>query len=321
MRILIVLLIFTSTTLGQTTDLVEQVMATYPSQFEDVKDLARRIHYDFKTDQQRVEAAYIWIVNNIRYDYDMVYGQKPKYVWIRYRTQEEKLQKQQQAADERINDILRVKSTLCYGYSNLFNRLCQLMEIKAVTINGYTKRSTQAIGKNEPFKNHSWNAVYLDNKWRLFDLTWASGFTDNTSGRWRQNRNDFYFDTDPQALISTHLPADPMWQLLNKAIKNETFFDSPICYPSYYDKRFVLDPQEDGLLNLKGRGVSITFSSLPTGSALFYSVDGSQDIFQVDRIRKTKTGDYRVEIFGINKNTRQLTLFSDLKPTLDFKLL
>ncbi|WP_435579534.1 transglutaminase domain-containing protein [Gilvibacter sp.] len=321
MRHLIALLFFSLTALGQQNPEIQTVLATYPTEFETVNDLAKKIAYDFKTDEDRVEAIYSWITANIRYDYNQIFQQKPKNTWIRYRSQEEKKSKEQQALDIRLNEILRVKHTLCFGYSNLFKRLCDLMGLNAVTINGYTKRTVAVIGDPTPFKNHSWNAVYLDGKWQLFDLTWAAGYTDILKDRWLRERNDYYFNTDPQQLISTHLPADPNWQLLQLPLSSDAFFEEPIYYPSYYRDCFVLSAKEDGILTAEGRKVSITFSSIPKGRTLFYAVDGKREIVEVDRIKQTPDGQYRVDIFGLKKDARQLTLYSNLSPAIDFKLL
>lgn len=320
MRLTILFLFFCGSTLGQNSNLVETIMATYPTEFDNVQALAKRLHYDFKTDRERVEAAYVWIVKNIKYDYHEVYETKPKRIWIRYKSEDEKNQILQDALDERLNYILQVKSTLCYGYSNLFKRLCELMNIPAANINGYTKRGSDAIGTKSSFKNHSWNAVYLDDRWMLVDLTWAAGYSDSRAKSWQPRRNDYYFDTNPQEFISTHLPADSNWQLIQKPISPEDFFDSPIYYPTYFKDRLLLAEKEDGVLEADKRMVKIVFASLPKGKSLFYSFDGSQAATQIERIKLTKDGQYEVFIYHVKPDSRQLTLYSDLRPAIDFKL-
>ena len=321
MRLLIGFLFFSLFTYGQQTAHVQQVMASYPTEFASVQELANRIGYDFKTDAQRVEAIYSWITANIRYDYNYLYQQKPKHIWIRYRTEAEKKEKEIAALDQRLNDILKNKHTLCYGYSNLFMRLCDLVGVKAVSINGFTKSTVAVIGGGTAFKNHSWNAVYLEGRWQLFDLTWAAGYTDVLSERWKAQRNDYYFGTDPQQLISTHLPADPNWQLLPLPLSEQAFFENPIYYPSYFSDRLILSASEDGVLQKNNRKVSITFASLPKGRTLFYTVDGNTKIVQVDRIKLTADGQYRIDIYGLKKTAKQLTLYCNLSPAIDFKLL
>lgn len=296
-------------------------MATYPTEFSTVQELAKRIDYDFKTEREKVEAAYLWIIKNIRYDYNQLYETKSKRIWIRYNTEEEKARLIEEALDERLNYILEVRATLCYGYSNLFKRLLDLMEIEAVNINGHTKISTESIGsETSGIKNHSWNAVYLDGKWRLFDLTWAAGYTDYERNNWLPRRNDHYFDIDPQALISTHLPEDSRWQLLNRPMPTEHFFENPIYYKTYFEHRYILAEEEDGLLEMDGRKVKITFSNLPLEKRLFYSLNGSHEVLSVENIKKTKDGKYQVVIYGLGNNADQLTLYSNLQPAIDFKL-
>lgn len=320
MRFVIILLFMNGLMWAQPSTYVENIMATYPSDFKKIDVLAKRLQYDFKTDQQRVEAAYLWIANNIRYDHKKLYETTPKKVWIRYRTEKEKQKNTRIAIDHRLNRILKNRHTLCYGYSNMFQRLCELMGIKAVNINGYAKRSTGVIGDTEPFKNHSWNAVFLNDSWQLFDLTWAAGFTDHATDKWITERNDHYFNTDPQALISTHLPADPKWQLLQNPLSNSTFFKNPIYYPSYYVDQLLLDQKEDGILELDGRMVAISFASLPDEKPLYYSLNGSNKVLAIENIKQTEAGKYLVSIYGVNRKSERLTIYSDLRPAMDFKL-
>lgn len=319
MRLFICIFFLSSSLIAQHLDRVEKVMATYPSNFTQVEDLAKRLSYDFKTDQERVKAAYIWIVNNIAYDYKLEFV-KPKHVWIRYRTEQERLQKEQDALDNRLNAILKERKTLCYGFSNLFKRLCDLMFIKSVTINGYTKLSANLIGNKTPYKNHSWNAALINGNWLLFDLTWAAGYTNVETNAWLRERNDYYFATAPEQLISTHLPANSKWQLLPNPISLESFFNNPIFYPDYFKNRMLLDQNEDGLLKRYGNNVSITFSNLPTQQTLFYSINGSRDLTKVNQVTQTKNGKYVVTIRGLKKSATQLTLYNQLTPSLDFKL-
>ena len=95
-----------------------------------------------------------------------------------------------------------------------------------------------------------WNAVLVDGEWRLLDVLWAScalvrrrvtgwslidvdgeRFTeeqeDDAPGEKRYTTNEFFFLTDPDWFICTHLPDDPLWQLLPQplsVVQFESFF-------------------------------------------------------------------------------------------------
>ena len=86
-------------------------------------------------------------------------------------------------------------------------------------------------------RRSQWNAVLVDGEWRLLDVVWAScslvrrrvagwslidvdgeRFTkeqeDEAPGEKSYTTNEFFFLTDPDRFICTHLPDDPLWQLL-----------------------------------------------------------------------------------------------------------
>ena len=95
-----------------------------------------------------------------------------------------------------------------------------------------------------------WNAILVDGEWRLLDVLWAScalvrrrvaGWAlidvdgerlageqeDDSPGEKRYRNNEFFFLTDPDQFVCTHLPDDPDWQLLQQPLfvqQFETFF-------------------------------------------------------------------------------------------------
>ena len=95
-----------------------------------------------------------------------------------------------------------------------------------------------------------WNAILVDGEWRLLDVLWAScalvrrrvaGWAlidvdgerlageqeDDSPGEKRYHNNEFFFLTDPDQFVCTHLPDDSDWQLLPQPLfvqQFETFF-------------------------------------------------------------------------------------------------
>ena len=87
-------------------------------------------------------------------------------------------------------------------------------------------------GNNTP--PHAWNAVYLRGGWRLVDCTWGAGQVNPDTKEYEKLANEFYFLTDPDELIYTHLPYDEAesnyekWQLLKNPVSLETFNQMPL---------------------------------------------------------------------------------------------
>ncbi len=98
-----------------------------------------------------------------------------------------------------------------------------------------------------------WNVVYVEGGYRLVDVVWASvcevRVTDPTvtncehDGSIVHHVNDFYFLTDPDMMITTHLPYDDKWQLLPKPITKTQFLNTVYIRERYYE--LSLYPTED----------------------------------------------------------------------------
>ena len=152
-------------------------------------------------------------------------------------------------------DTFKTRIGICGDFADLFVKMAGKANLKAVRIDGVAgeklTRQTAVEAK------HAWNAVRIDKKWYLLDVTWAMAgdytvFADLTQineykkiVRERrqhtsklpipENRqiNNKWFLTDPHTMIETHFPNNVKWQLLEKPIhsrkvfeQNETFIES-----------------------------------------------------------------------------------------------
>ena len=93
------------------------------------------------TDEEKVKAAYNWILNNITYDYDC----NPFY----------------QHSD--LDKTLQTKKGICYNIANLFTAICRSQNIPCYSVDGYRKDDYQY--------KHTWNRVCIDGVWYNVDIT------------------------------------------------------------------------------------------------------------------------------------------------------
>ncbi|MEN0046160.1 MAG: transglutaminase domain-containing protein [Bacteroidota bacterium] len=147
-----------------------------------------------KNELESVRAIYHWIRLNISYD-----------------------EKAYNDGNRRINrtntDIINRRKAICWGYANLFQEMARAMGIESIIISGYAR--TQLSQKYDLEEiNHAWNAVKVDGYWHLLDVTWDSSLLGKKDEFALKYERD-YFLTAPQYFILTHLPANPIWQLLN----------------------------------------------------------------------------------------------------------
>lgn len=124
----------------------------------------------------------------------------------------------------KVAETLETRKTMCQGYSELLWELCSWAEIGCETISGYSK----GYGYNgEAFEetNHVWNAVLIDDKWELIDVTWASGYLSHKKGHLVFNKKfrQEYIFANPDFFILTHFPVDSDWQLIKNPLSKDEF--------------------------------------------------------------------------------------------------
>ena len=185
--------------------IVDAKMNNIPPNFTNsTTEIAAYIDANFKKDTDKIRAAFYWIASNIRYDVANRYA-------VNYN----------ESVEDKINGALKSKKGVCIHYAAIFNELAYKMRIQSYVIEGYNKQN----GKVGDLA-HAWNAAKVDNKWYLFDPTWASGYVNN--GQFFKKLNNVYFMADPAKLIASHIPFDYLWQFLKYPITNGDFYEGKI---------------------------------------------------------------------------------------------
>ena len=148
--------------------------------------LAAYIQHRYDAPKAQLHAIYGWVTANIRYDDDS------SYYFNRSVDHETK-----------IAATLRRRKGVCENYAGLFADLASRLGLTSHVIYGYP------IGvSTRGNTGHAWCAVNLDDEWWLFDPTWDAGFQGGFQ----------YFMVHPATFIQTHMPFDPLWQLLEKPV-------------------------------------------------------------------------------------------------------
>lgn len=104
------------------------------------EELANEICVGCKTDEEKVQAIYQWIIQNFEYDYDY-------YAFIQYFN---------------VRRTLHTRKGVCYDFANLFAALCRSLDIPCYVIDGAPYDSSA---------NHTWNRVYFNAIWWNVDVT------------------------------------------------------------------------------------------------------------------------------------------------------
>ena len=247
----------------------DHLAAAYPKHpLNDLKSLADKLTRSLPTEEEKFRAIYVWVANNIEYDYSLFLKNKQK---------RESLKKPEDLAAWNKGFCLRVfknllekQKTVCSGYAYLVRELATHARLACVIIDGYGRNTQSNVG-GTGIANHSWNAVRLHNKWYLSDVTWSSGAYDTEQSRYVQKFDVSYFLADPSSFVQNHYPLDPTWMLLTHKPTLDQFLNGPLIYSgALLHEIHEMFPKTLNLVAAKGETVSFQF--VKSGDEIIESV-------------------------------------------------
>jgi len=180
-------------------------LAAPASAEQSVESLAAYLIKPAANEQDKARAIFRWICQNIDYDLGSYFAGR--------------------LSSTKSEDVLKSRSSVCAGYSDLFSALAEEAGLEAVEIRGYGKGYSYRPGQRfaGPF-NHAWNAVKVNGSWYLMDPTWGAGYL-GRDGKYHRWFDDHYFMTPPDQFIFDHLPEEESWQLLDRPLSQAQFED------------------------------------------------------------------------------------------------
>ena len=221
---------------------------------DSIEQLANLLVQNANTEAEKARIIYAWVTQHITYDLaafnDAVYNDK--------------------YPDVDAQKVLRDRTTICSGYSNLYYALAEAMGLESAIVIGYAKGATPSL---ERFRdvNHSWNAVNIDNAWYLLDPTWGAGSVINN--QFNPDYKPYYFATAPTEFINHHFPKDVGWQLLTQTYSRAEFDNLPSVSHRFYDlgielvshKNYQVTAQNRVQIKLKAPQNIVAVASLKQG--------------------------------------------------------
>jgi hypothetical protein len=204
---------------------LDQYAKNTPSKYQtDIKTLANYLVLPAKNDLEKARLLYSWIATHIRYDNEA------------YNTNN--------YAEQSAEETLTSRKAVCEDYSSLFFSLGLEMGLEVEKVIGYAKGYGYKQGDKFNETDHAWNAVKIDDSWKLFDVTWGSGSGHSENGLLKSEShfNSYWFDVNPKELVFSHLPEDTRWQLIDSPLQLNQFETLPYPYHTFF--RLGLDPNE-----------------------------------------------------------------------------
>ncbi|AXT19373.1 hypothetical protein D7030_12840 [Flavobacteriaceae bacterium AU392] len=297
---------------------IDSKVREYPS-YINLNILSQRISNDFDSDEEKVRAIYSWLAYNINYytDKSTIVNSSIEMYFSEY--DRERKQKNKEA--KQIEETISKKRANCYGFSLTFQKLCDLLNIESEVIIGYAKADINDIGAKKSFKNHAWNAVKINNKWKFIDATWANTYLSLKNKKFLKDFYNYYFFTDPDELITSHFPANSKWQLTSNYISKKQFFSKPFLHPNYFVSNFKLTDMKGVLkVSKKTKHVIINFDKINNKDKEYsYTYTGDKHASKLEIIEQYDST-YRAKIKSPKKENSNLTLFYKSYPIVSFKV-
>ncbi len=179
-----------------------------------VKNVTAKINKLASNDFERVKMAHDVICLLVTYDAKSFFANK--------------------IPDQSWQKVLRTKSSVCEGYSNVFQRFMTELRIPSQKVIGYASGvDTDSSSAGSLEANHAWNAVNIKGDWYLIDCTWDSGYIENKKAV-RHYSTDWLF-LKPQYFVYSHYPEESKYQLLEQPLSAAQFKAQPDFRPLLFE--------------------------------------------------------------------------------------
>ena len=156
---------------------------------------------------------------------------------------------------------MKKRITQCSGYSRLFKEALKIFGIKSVLIHGIGRTYNLSLKPHR--ENHEWNAIKINGKYYLCEVTWGAGKVENN--KFIKGYNTFYFCCPPEIFICTHYPTKELnkWMLLDKKISQDEFENILYKDKFFYFYNFVNISPSEGIVKLTNKNnIQIKFENL-----------------------------------------------------------
>jgi hypothetical protein len=250
----------------------QYALGTPESVAKSIDSLAAYLVQPAKNDFEKTRAIYRWITQNISYDFSA-------YLTKNY-------------GSTKAADVLTSRSSICEGYSGLFNALAKSAGLEVVTISGWAKGYSYNAGDQITGPtNHAWNAVKINGGWYLIDSTWGAGSI--IQQRFVRKFDEGYFFTLPERFIYNHLPEDSKWQLLSTPLSKSRFSALPYVHSSFFLYGIDLGDNTQSVINTGG-SLTMTFT-VPSNTYLMAELSqGNVELAETFTSAKRSGNQYQI---------------------------
>ena len=192
------------------------------------------------TDEEKVKIIHDLIIDKVEYNnsfYDADFSEDTAYSQSAY-------------------SVFCTDLTVCAGYSQAFEMMCNGSGIDAVAVTSYY---------------HEWNKVRLNDSWYNVDCTW-----DDANGQiyyYYFERSDYFYDTDPADINKNHTEED-IWEGYLPACTIDSGATSTAPGTIATITQTVAKPVISA--SVSGTSYKVKITSKTSGAVIYYTTDGSE---------------------------------------------
>jgi len=175
--------------------------------------------------------------------------------------------------------VVQSKRGCSHELAVLVVEMCHSINIHAQVLRGHLKTPGEDLdldALNRP--NHYWNAILVDNEWRMMDCSLASPTNPRRtlfSSISPSIAEPFYFLAKPLEFCYTHVPLDAAHQHIVPPISPDVLLSLPCALPSYFRQSLSLHAYDTSLIRLDALEMCIISVNVPADVELVAEVETS----------------------------------------------
>ncbi|KAI5924695.1 hypothetical protein F4810DRAFT_113892 [Camillea tinctor] len=167
----------------------------------------------YRSDVQRLRGIFTWVAEKIMWEDDF-------------------------EGDVDTRRVIQTKRGCAEEYATLVHEMCAAIGIPSEIVRGYLKTPGEVPETSiMPRSNHWWNAILIDNEWRMMDCCLASPSNprrSHYSSAGSGTADFWWFLTRPTELCWTHIPEHHGQQHVCPPVAYETLLNLPGACPPYF---------------------------------------------------------------------------------------
>lgn len=184
----------------------------------------------YRSDVQRLRAIFVWVTEQINWEEDF-----------------------EGEVDTR--RVIQTRRGCAEEYAVLVHEMCAATGIHSEIVRGYLKTPGEVPEASiMPRPNHWWNAVLVDDEWRMIDCSLASPSNPRRalySNAGSGTAEFWWFLTRPTELCWTHIPEHHAQQHICPPVAHETLLNLPGTCPPYFKNAIAMVDFNTSLIRIE----------------------------------------------------------------------